>query len=266
MKQLFACLFLFIGIASLAQVKVCSWNLCDMGKSKSPEAISQMAAVLEEFDVVALQEIVTGPEGAIAVARLVEALDRTGSNWDYCISGPTIGNKQKRERYAYLWKPSKISKVGKAWLDGHFSSEIEREPYLCTFRYNEKSFTLVNYHAITKRLQPETEIKYFKFYPSKYQGLNLIFTGDFNCPQSHTVFNPLKKIGFAPALTNAKTTLKHKCDNGCTASEFDNFFYDSSQASVSKRGVVPLYERLLTLEQARELSDHLPIWIVLTLK
>jgi hypothetical protein len=46
---------------------------------------------------------------------------------------------------------------------------------------------------ITKQTKPETEIKYFKFFPGEYPTLNLIFAGDFNCPQSHTVFIPLRK-------------------------------------------------------------------------
>src|SRR5690606_35048353 len=113
----------------------------DMGKSKSPESIVQMAAILKDFDVVALQEIVVGPEGAKAVGKLVDALDRSGANWDYCISDATTGSKQKREKYAYLWKSSSVSKIGNAWLDAHFSVEVEREPYLCTFRYRQKNFT-----------------------------------------------------------------------------------------------------------------------------
>jgi len=266
MRKLLLFLFLLIATDSYAQLKVCSWNLRDMGKSKSPESIIQMAEILKGFDVVALQEIVVSDEGAKAVGKLVDALDRTGANWDYCISDATVGSKQKREKYAFLWKSSSVTKVGKAWLDAYFSLEVEREPYLCTFRYRQKDFTLVNFHAITKKLQPETEIKYFKFYPAKYSNLNLVFAGDFNCPQTHTVFNPLKKNGFVPALTNTKTTLRRSCDHGCTASEFDNFFYDSAKANATDRGVIALYEKLATLEKAHELSDHLPIWMVLTLK
>jgi hypothetical protein len=75
------------------------------------------------------------------------------------------------------------------------------------FRYisiPDKQFTVVNFHAITK---PETEIKYFKFFP-EYPTLNLIFAGDFNCPQSHTVFIPLRKMGYQSILVGQKTSLK----------------------------------------------------------
>lgn len=89
-----------------------------------------------------------------------------------------------------------------------YNLEIDREPYYCTFEYNKKQFTIANFHAITKSKQPETEIKYFKFLPAQYPTLNLVFMGDFNCPQSHTVFNPLKKMGYASVFTKQKTSLK----------------------------------------------------------
>lgn len=249
-----------------AQVKICSWNLCDMGQSKNEEGIQHMADILKTFDVVALQEIVAGPEGSKAVAKLVDALDRTGNEWSYIISAATKGNRQKRERYAFLWKPSKVMLKGKPWLDSHFAAEVEREPYFATFYYNGKEFTLVNYHAITKRMQPETEIKYFKFYPEKYPNLNLIFAGDFNCPQSHSVFGPLKRQGYSPVLLNVKTTLKKECKQECTASEFDNFFYHTHKATISDYGIVGYYKTVPTLQRAREISDHIPIWMVLVLK
>lgn len=254
-------LLIFLSCSSFAQVKLCSWNLCDMGKSKSEASIAFMAKVLKDYNLVALQEIVAGPEGAKAVARLVQVLNRTGVKWDYCLSAPTSGSRQKKERYAFLWKTSVISKKGDAWLDRHFAAEIEREPYLATFTYKGKAFTLVNFHAITKRLQPETEIKYFKFFPEKYSGLNLVFTGDFNCPQSHSVFNPLRKNGYAPALSGAKTTLKNKCGTTCTASEFDNFFFKTSRLTVLGKGALPFYIPFPTLHEARKVSDHLPIWM-----
>jgi hypothetical protein len=37
--------------------------------------------------------------------------------------------------------------------------------------------------------------------------LNLIFAGDFNCPQSHTVLS-FKKMGYQSILVNQKASLK----------------------------------------------------------
>jgi deoxyribonuclease-1-like protein len=52
------------------------------------------------------------------VARLNDALNRKGFKWDYSVSDPTSGdNSYKKERYAFLWKTSKIKLIGKAWLE-----------------------------------------------------------------------------------------------------------------------------------------------------
>lgn len=119
----------------------------------------------------------------------------------------------------------------------------------------------MNFHAITKSMQPETEIKYFKFFPQIYSDDNLIFCGDFNLPQSHTVFNPLRKMGYTSSLQGVKTSLKQKCINGeCMASEFDNFFYDQRKIEFVAAGVIPFFKSFSDLSEARLISDHVPIY------
>ena len=261
------CLFLLLTSALLfSQPKLVSWNIENLGKSKSNTEIAFMAATLKDFDIIAIQEVVAGYGGAQAVARLAEELNRKGSKWNYTISDPTSSSAYKKERYAYLWKTIKVTKIGKAWLEKKYHLEIEREPYYCTFRYENKKFTVVNFHAITKNRQPETEIKYFKFLPDQHSDLNLIFVGDFNCPQSHTVFNPLKKLGYQSTFIGQKTSLKQQCKNGkCLASEFDNIFYQSTAIKVINSGVLHFYKNFNSLKEARSISDHIPIWFQFSL-
>lgn len=223
-----------------------------------------MAKTLKEFDIVAIQEVVVSEAGAQAVAKLVDELNRKGAKWDYVISDPTSGSAYKAERYAFLWKPSSVKIRGEAFLEQTYVEEIEREPYLATFKFKDKEFTLVNFHAKTKKMQPETEIKYFKFFPTLYPNKDLIFIGDFNCPQSHTVFFPLRKMGYQSVFTNQKTSLKQKCINDdCLASEFDNIFYNSKTVEVVHSGIIPFYKDFENLHEARNISDHIPIWVIL---
>ena len=253
-------LFLLLSTSLFPQVKAVSWNLENFGQSKSAESMSFIANTLKAYDIVAIQEVVAGSGGAQAVALLADALNRKGAQWDYTISDPTSSSAYKTERYAFLWKTAKVKKIGRAWLEQKYHQEIDREPYYCTFEYDSKRFTLVNFHAITKSKQPETEIKYFKFLPPAYPNLNLVFLGDFNCPQSHSVFTPLKKIGYIQVFQNQKTSLKKECTRGnCLASEFDNIFY-SPKLSVHRFGVIPFYDSFATLKEARTVSDHIPIW------
>ena len=269
MKPHLIILFLLVhSLTGLAQesVALCSWNLKDLGKSKSDSEIEFIASTIRRFDVIAIQEVVAGYGGPQAVARLHSALNRKGSSWDYVISEPTSGSAYKAERYAFIWKTAKLTRVGDAWLEQKYHLEIDREPFYITFNANGKYFTLVNFHAITKSMQPETEIKYFKFLPAAYSKLNLIFAGDFNVPASHTVFVPLRKMGYSSGLTGQKTSLKQTCvDNDCLSSEFDNFYFAQTKVKNHKSGIIPFYKDFTDHGEARLISDHVPIFLEFSL-
>lgn len=249
------------------QISVCSWNLQDFGATKSNAEIDFIANTVKDYDVLAIQEVVAKDSGgARAVARLSATLNRKGSKWNYTISDITSGSAYKAERYAFIWKTSKLAIVGKGWLEKKYNIEIDREPYFVTFKSKGKLFTLVNFHAITQSKQPQTEIKYFKLLPGEYPDKNLIFCGDFNCPQSNTVFNPLKSMGYKPSFIGQKTSLKERyINNDCLASEFDNMFYNTSKITFLKSGVVYFYKSFSTIKEARCISDHIPIYFQFSL-
>ena len=261
MKNILSFILLFFTLLSFSQTKILSWNLENFGKSKSDAELNFIANTILDYDIIAIQEVVAGYGGAQAIAKLSSILNEKGTKWDYSISNPTSSSSYKTERYAFIWKTNKVKIIGNAWLEKKYHLEIDREPYFATFEIDKKTITLVNFHAITKNKQPETEIKYFKFLPAEYPKLNLVFMGDFNCPQSHSVFGPLKKAGYSTILENQKTSLKQKCqNNNCLASEFDNIFYKTSFLTYKNSGIVSFYKQFNSLQEARKISDHIPIW------
>lgn len=267
MRKLFMLLLLSSTYFGFSQIKMLSWNVENFGKSKSNAEIAYIASILKEYDLIALQEIVAGYGGAQAVARLADELNRKGTKWEYTISDPTISTPNKKERYAFLWKTAHLKKIGKAWLEKKYALLMEREPYLCSFSYQNHEFTAVSFHAITKNKQPEREIKYFKFFPEEYPNLNLILMGDFNCPQSHSVFSTLRNIGFTTALVNQKTSLKRSCKNNvCLASEYDNIVFQKSKTKQLQSGIIHFYKNFNSIKEARKISDHCPVWMEFNLK
>jgi deoxyribonuclease-1-like protein len=266
MKNILSFVFLFFSVLSFSQTKILSWNLENFGKSKSEIELNFIANTILNYDIIAIQEVVAGYGGAQAIAKLTRILNEKGSSWDYSVSNPTSSSRYKKERYAFIWKTTKAKLKGNTWLEKKYHLEIDREPYFATFEIDKKTITLVNFHAITKNKQPETEIKYFKFLPSEYPALNLVFMGDFNCPQSHSVFNPLKKSGYTSIFQNQKTSLKQKCkNNNCLASEFDNIFYKTEAINYKNSGVISFYKNFKSLQEARKISDHIPIWFEFSL-
>jgi len=264
MKGLFISFIFFIANSTtgFADITICSWNLKDFGRSKDDAAIRFIASTIKQYDIIAIQEVVAmDPGGAQAVARLSDQLNRMGAKWDYVISDPTTGaNSHKRERYAFIWKTGTVQRIGDPWLEQKFQAEIDREPFFITVRAESRALTIGNFHAITKSMRPETEIKYFKYFPERYPDKNIIFCGDFNLPQSHTVFVPLKKLNYKPILKGQKTSLKQECiADDCLASEFDNMFYNSSKIKFISSEVIHFYREFTDLKKARKISDHAPI-------
>lgn len=140
-KTRFLILF-FIALQSFSQIKLLSWNIENFGKSKSDSTIVFIANTVKNYDIVALQEVVAGYGGAQAVAKLADELNRKGAKWDYVVSDPTSSSAYKTERYAFLWKTSKIKKIGEAWLEQKYNLEIDREPYYSTFQYKTNNLRL----------------------------------------------------------------------------------------------------------------------------
>lgn len=251
---------------SFGNILIGSWNLENFGDKKSDQSIEIMADAIKDLDVIAIQEVLISKGGAAAVVRLADALGRKGHKWSYVISDVTTSNNlQERERYAFLWKTAKVKLIGKPYLATQFEAEMCREPFIATFEEAKKRFTLVNFHALPKKKQPETEIKYLKLFKDSLHLDNMIFLGDFNCPQSHTVFNPLKNNHYKTALAGQKTTLKQECKGEeCLASEYDNILYPQTSFRSKRSGVIPFYHQFgSNMAAARKISDHLPIFISL---
>lgn len=246
---------------SSKKLLICSWNLKDFGPSKSTATLHFVAQVIADADIVAIQEVVAYSGGKSTVASLVAIMNADKNVWAYSVSDITTSSSYKAERYAFIWKKASVQLSGNPWLEKKYNLEIDREPYLATFSINDHHFTLVNYHAITKAKQPEREIKYLKYMVPEYPEKQLIFLGDFNCPQTHTVFNPIKAIGYKAALPNQKTTLKKHCNHGdCLASAFDNFFYLPAKIRLDSAWAFYFHQTLSSFTLAPQVSDHLPIF------
>ena len=251
-------------------LKVLTWNIQNLGKTKNSTEISAISHIIKNYDLIAIQEVVAkDPKGAQAVAKIVSTLNRLGNKWDYSISKPTKSpSNYINERYAYIWKTSKLTLLKKAYLDSDLENIIEREPYLAQFeiRKSKKLFYFINIHARVYNKHPETEIAHFKKYPKKLKTDNIIILGDFNLNEKHSVWNPLYKMEFKPAVKETPTTLKRKCENGnYTNHAIDNIYYNSSKMKKINAGVIDFVGNCKNLQNARMLSDHLPVFIALNI-
>ncbi|SNR27748.1 Metal-dependent hydrolase, endonuclease/exonuclease/phosphatase family [Maribacter sedimenticola] len=263
-KTLFLTLFLFFTLFTFSQQKeihLISWNIQDFGKTKNSEELEQIAELVRDADIVALQEVVSGYGGAQAVAKLADLLNRKGAQWDYVISNPTKIPKNTTERYAFIWKTKHIKIKNRGKLIKELETTVDREPFLLDFYVLGQKLTLLNFHSRPHHKNPEAEIMAMTQYLSINTASNMIIAGDFNINESHKIFTNLKSLGFNPAVTNEKTTLKRVCNEFEYRNHpIDNIFHSTSLAK-TESGVIDFVRTCENLERSRKLSDHLPVYL-----
>lgn len=248
-------------------VRLVTWNIRDLGGSKNDEEIAAMAEVLRDADLVAVQEVVTSAKGAQAVARLDAALDRTGAAWDYRLSEPTSGDGS--ERYAFLWKPSRVEIVGRAWLEPSLRRALDREPFCARFRDRAtgQQLLVASLHAVPTSKDPAHEVAYLDRLHTGYRADHVVVVGDFNLDEDDAAFDELRALGYRAALDDQPTSLRRKRRSGPRghlASEYDNVFYETAPLRMSAAGVLDFTASFASLKAARAISDHLPVYADLT--
>lgn len=234
----FSIFLLILGGKSFAQdLSIISWNLKDFGQSRDDEEILLIAKEIKHADIVAIQEVVAKhPGGVQAVARLADQLNRMGSNWDYSYSDPTGDESpHKRERYAFLWKPSKVKLNRPIKLIDELDLSVCREPAIAHFLYKDDIISIMNYHACTHtKYYPERdEINSITDWIQIQKYSNLIWCGDMNLKIDDVAFNKAFNYGFTSVLSGEKTSLKKSCKNGNYLSRAeDNVLFKLRDASV----------------------------------
>ncbi|WP_105011449.1 endonuclease/exonuclease/phosphatase family protein [Salinibacter sp. 10B] len=245
-------------------VRVVSWNLYNFGRTKDDQEISVAAETLRDFDLVAVQEVVTSPPGAQAIGKLDDALDRTGFAWDYRLSDPTTG--PGTERYAFLWKPSRVRLVGQAWLESSLADAIDREPYLARFEHRKtgQRILVASLHAVPSSKNPAREVALLDRIHRRYEADHVILLGDFNLDEDDAAFDELRRLGYRAVLDDQPTSLGRTRDpgpNGHLASEYDNVFFETGPLRAVRGGVLDFTPQFSSLKEARSLSDHLPVYM-----
>lgn len=244
-----------------------SWNLGNFGRSKTDREYAIMSVVLRAFDVVAVQEVSTSNFGSQAVARLSDELSRKGADWRYALSDRTESVPASSERYAFLYRPSRISVVPKSnafmrSLIGY----VDREPYRITVSMGKESVQVVNFHAVPAGKKPIREIRALLASEEIRAPGNRIVLGDFNYDGAEM------RKAFADAgyrtFDFGKTSLKTRQDKyGDYASKPYDHIFIKGNMRVCAYGTIPFPDPILAqnaenaFRDARKVSDHMPIFV-----
>jgi endonuclease/exonuclease/phosphatase family metal-dependent hydrolase len=269
MRLLLLCISLLLAPLSLLgqEFSLLTWNIQNLGRTKNTAELEAMVDILRDYDLVAIQEVVAkDPAGAQKVALLADLLNRTGAQWDYRVSDPTNSpSSYISERYAFLWKPSRLTLLGRPYLDRELAAVVDREPYVAKFRVKggNEPFFVVNFHARPHDREPEAEVAYLMAYPERLQTQRFVIAGDFNLDEQHQVWQPLYQAGFVPAVRETPTTLKRSCN--ATGEYFnypiDNLYLLPRYFELLQSGRIDFVGGCDKVESARMISDHVPVFV-----
>jgi len=179
----------------------------------------------------------------------------------------TLGTKKKRpehkglvkERYAFLYRPEKVSLIEEGEVFPDPLDRFIREPYYATFKAGDFQFTLATIHVLFGDSKKDRREE-IKLLPAVYRFLskdheNTIILGDFNMPPEDPSWDALgSDFGLKNVIASPeKTTITD-------TSLYDNIWTDSP---VVRSGVMRFDETMFgdNDEKAEnEVSDHRPIW------
>jgi len=269
------------------QILVASWNIREFGrKRRTNKAIHYIAEILSYFDLISLQEVRANLED---LQRVMSVL---GPYWRVVFSDETEGRRGNEERIAYLYDKRAVTFTGLAAeavappirRQGNGKTEVVpseqfwRTPYIASFRAGTFDFVLISVHVqwgIEKNRVVELqriadwveERRKSRYVVDK----DLLLMGDFNIPKHNDRFYKAisvhgleapKAILGVPGGSNLKRNARYD----------QIFYYPQHTGSVfaDQGGVVDFYagshkELFPELSFDRftyQLSDHLPLWVL----
>jgi len=244
-------------------LKVASFNLQRFGhhKAENPFVAETVIRIIKQFDIVALQEICTQQQDLIAM--IVDRVNETGYRYDYLI-GPRVGRGEISEQFAFIFNTDSIeTDRDQLYTVDDPDSLIVCDPLVGWFRSkkaDQKSaftFSLVNIHCVPERASAEVRLLPELVRSIHRDGRNeddVILVGDFGTDALTLVF--LKQQGFTTVLNGIPTLV-----SGSQMTDNIVLTNKATDEYIGRSGTLDFLRKSnLSMEQALQVSDHLPIW------
>jgi deoxyribonuclease-1-like protein len=245
-------------------IKIASFNIQILGRSKIAQrkVMDVLCDVVRRFDVVAIQEVRANTDDILP--RFIEKINSGGRRYDYLI-GPRLGRTSSTEQYAFIYDTATIETDRTALYTVEDRADLlHREPLVASFRVRGPpaseafTFTLVNVHTDPDEVPQEVAALAQAYHAVRNDGRgedDVVLVGDLNADE--TKFGPLGQVpNIVWAISGVPT-------NTIGTQTYDNILFHRTATSefTGLCGVVDLMrDYQLTLDAAKEVSDHLPVW------
>lgn len=277
----------------LPTIRIATFNIQTFGNSKSrkPHVMQALAHVIRLFDVVAIQEIRTKDDYFIPKFLRDYVNQAPGVAYDALVSS-RLGRTASKEQYAFIYNTAKIETApGFSFVTPDPEDRLHREPHVALFRTRiqpvDRAFTfaLMNIHTDPDLVktdgvkEPNELDALYDFYRMVQQTPfgggyedDVILLGDLNtgvpARGPHTpnersrslLRSDLRLLAKVPGirpliLDQATNTRGHRLH--------DNLLIPTNATSeyTGSSGVIDLQSLFrITQDQAKQISDHLPVW------
>lgn len=246
-------------------IRIASFNIQVFGDSKAskPYIMQTLAAIIQNFQIVAIQEIRTQDDYFID-NFLRNYVNKNGRVYDKVI-GPRLGRSSSKEQYAFIYDTAAIEVNPRMVYTVNDPDDLlHREPLVAMFRVRglppQEAFTFVLINIHTDPDETETELDALA---QVYQVVrrnsggedDIILLGDLNVDDRH--------LGQLGQLDGVRPVVRNTFTNTRQNAQYDNIvLHQLSTAEYTGRWGVFDVQKLfgLTMDQALQVSDHLPIW------
>jgi len=230
-----------------------------------PHVVTLLTKILSRYHIVFIQEI--RDHTNTALDELVSQINQhQGAKFEYVVS-ERLGRSSSKEQYAFIYDPSRLTVV-----DVHqFPDEnnwFERPPYSITVesKNNGKRLFLTGVHV--KPTDAVAEIDHLVDVYDFYTGANNInqgwvCMGDFNAGGGYVSESDMESIRLRQMSDRYEWLIK---DGTRTTVSEHNYAYDRFVVDKMVSGSADVFRfdlsMKISIEEAREVSDHFPIEMV----
>lgn len=252
-------------------IKLGSFNIQTFGKNKAdnPLVMDILTETISRFDIIAIQEI--KDSSGTAIVDLVNAIDLLGVDYEVII-GPRLGRTSAyKEQYAFIYRTSTIIH-GKSYTFDDTKLELfHREPFISSFSTVNSDFDFVLITIHTDPDEATEEINALPFVVDDVRAhfpgeQNIILLGDLNADCSYfdedDMNCPLRDASYRWLISNSMDT--NIAESSCT---YDRIIItkELDDISIKRAGVFRFNDVFaLTDNDARNVSDHYPVWVDFT--
>jgi len=245
-------------------IRIASFNIQVFGNTKAKKSyvMQALADIVNQFDVVAIQEVRSKNE--YLIPDFVQLVNRSGRRFDHII-GPRLGVTTSKEQYVYLYDTQKVEVDRQSvYTVSDPDGLLHREPLVATFRARGVdpdqafTFTLINMHTDPEIAAREMDVlaEVYKVVRRSSRGEDdIILLGDFNVDDQN-----LGRLGQLPSML---PLIAGVWTNTRQNKQYDNLIIHkpSTTEYAGRSGVFDFMRfKNLTLDQAVQVSDHFPVW------